>query len=506
MSELATDKHGQTIYEIDGAVLKDFLLSTAPVQVICGPVGSAKSKTAGLKLWAIANAQKPGPDGIRRTRFAVCRSTYPQLRTTTVRTWLDTFPERIYGSFKWSQPPVQIVTWGNVSMEVDFLALDKPEDISKLRSGEYTGFFFNELQFFIKEIFDEATSRTGRYPAVKDGGPTWHGIIADMNVPDQDHFIALMRGMVPWPEGMLEDERNALTWPKTWDFFMQPPGLLEVRNSAGAVIGYDPNPRAENLKWLPPNYYGGLIAGKSRAWVKSRVLNEISLVVDGEPVWPAFRRELHVAKDVLKPVPGHPIWLAADFGRSPAILFAQSVNNRASILEEMQGFNTSAVNFAPLVKRRLEQHYSGHTFVAYGDPKGQDKTQSDERTAYDIFKANGIDMKPSPVKMNLIETRVAAVDHILGQLYDGKPRLQISPSCRTLIAGLEGGYCYERKLHSSEIKTEPAKNRFSHLADALQYLCIAMGEGRLMVGLTPANEVQPVRLRPERRTMRRVIG
>ncbi len=504
-SELATDKFGQTVYEIDGPVLEAFMLSTAPVQILVGPVGSGKSKACNLKLWAIANGQAPGPDGIRRTRMAVVRTTYPELRTTTIRTWLDTFPEYIYGPLKFTQPPTQTVTWGDVAMQTDFLALDDATDVQKLRSGEYTAFYVNELQYLIKELFDEMTSRAGRFPAIKDGGPTWYGVIADMNVPDQDHFIALMRGMVPWPEGMLEDERIALTWPPRWDFFMQPPGLLEVRRGDGGVIGYDDNPKAENLKWLPKGYYGNLIAGKTRAWIKSRVLNQVALVVDGEPVWPAFRRELHVAKDVLSPVPGHQIWIGADFGRSPAVLFGQTVNNRVIILEEMQGHNVSAVTFAPQVKRRLEQRYAGHTFVAYGDPKGADKTQTDERTAYDIFKANGIDMKPSPVKMNLIETRIAAVDYLLGQLYDGRPRLQISPNCRTLIAGMEGGYCYERKLRSAEIKTEPAKNRFSHLADSLEYMAIAMGEGRAMIGLTPANELKPTRVYRGHKTMRRVV-
>ena len=72
------------------------------------------------------------------------------------------------------------------------------------------------------------TSRAGRYPAIKDGGPTWHGVIADMNIADQDHWTSIMRGLVPLPEGLLEDDRIALTWPARWDFFMQPPGLLEV--------------------------------------------------------------------------------------------------------------------------------------------------------------------------------------------------------------------------------------------------------------------------------------
>src|ERR1700730_4598956 len=110
MSELTTDKFGQTIYELDGAVLDAFMLSTAPVQIICGPVGSGKSKACNLKLWAIANAQAPGPDGIRRTRMAVVRTTYPELKTTTCRTFTDTFPENIYGPLKWAQPPSQKVT------------------------------------------------------------------------------------------------------------------------------------------------------------------------------------------------------------------------------------------------------------------------------------------------------------------------------------------------------------------------------------------------------------
>jgi hypothetical protein len=506
MPELGVDSAGRTVYELDGATLERFMLSSAPVAVICGPVGSGKSKACNLKLWAIANNQKPGPDGIRRTRMAVVRTTYPELRTTTIRTWLDTFPERIYGPLKWTQPPSQTVRWGDVEMQTDFLALDKLEDVQKLRSGEFTAFYVNELQFLIKELFDEMTSRAGRYPAIKDGGPSWHGVIADMNMPDQDHWIALMRGMVPWPEGMPEDERTALTWPPAWSFFEQPPALVEARDANGSVIGYNDNPAAENTKWLPKDYYGGLIAGKSRAFIKSRVLNQIALVVDGSPVWPAFRRELHVARDMLHAVPGHQIWIGADFGRSPAVVFGQSVNNRVIVLDEMSGHNISAVSFAPQVKRRLEQKYSGHSFVAYGDPKGQDKTQSDERTAYDVFRSHGIDMKPAPVKMNLIETRISAVDYVLQQLYDGRPRLCISPNCRTLIAGLEGGYCYERRQRSTEIKTEPAKNRFSHLADALQYLCLAMGEGRAMVGLTPTYEAKPAQMRTGYRSLRRVFA
>jgi hypothetical protein len=83
--------------------------------------------------------------------------------------------------------------------------------------------------------------------------------------------------------------------------------------------------------------------------------------------------------------------------------------------------------------------------------------------------------------------------------------LQISPNCRTLIAACEGGYCYDRKMRSAELKTEPAKNRFSHLADCLQYLAISVGEGRSMMGLTPMNELRGMHVYRRRGSMRRGV-
>jgi hypothetical protein len=509
MAELNVDQHGRVIWAVSehDRVLCGFVLSNAPVAMCMGPIGSGKTVGCILKMWRHANEQRPDRSGVRRTRWAVVRNNYPALRTTTIRTFLDVFPEKTFGVLKWTQPPHQIVRSGNVEMAVDFLALDKPEDIAKLRSAEYTGVFFNELSFIDnKEIFDEATSRVGRYPAIRDGGATWSGVFADTNAPSQDHWLSVMAGLVPMPEGLLSSERAALTWPSSWDYFVQPPGLLENRRADGSLAGYDVNPQAENQEWLPSKYYGNLIAGKSDSWIKSRVLNRVAVVVDGEPVWPAFRREWHVAEAALRPTPGHEMWIACDFGRSPAALFAQFVNNRIIVLHELQGSNISSIAFAPLVKKTLEQKFWGYSFQATGDPKGADKNQADERTSFEVFRSVGIPMRPAPVKMNAIETRLSAVDSVLNSLHDGKSRLLISPTCRTLITALEGAYCFERKVHSSEIRTEPAKNKYSHVADALQYLCISLGEGRRMVGLEPIGNLKPKRVWHGRRTMRRVLA
>jgi hypothetical protein len=256
----------------------------------------------------------------------------------------------------------------------------------------------------------------------------------------------------------------------------------------------------------PPNYYQGQIKSKSRNWIKSRVLNKIALVIDGDPVWPWFRREVYVAKQALQPVNGHDLYVLADFGLTPAALIGQVINNRAIVLDEMQGFNEGSVSFAPKVKRRLEQRYPGFSVKFFGDPKGADKASTDERTNFEIWAANGMPMKPAPVKQNLIRTRIDAVDHLGSSMYDGKPRLLISPLCRTLIVAMEGRYCYEKRKDGGEARAEPKKDRYSHLADCLQYFAVSIGEGRAMIGLKPAMDVKPVRISQPRKSLRRVFA
>jgi len=473
---------GQLIYEPGGPTLARFVMDDSHVAVIRGPLGSGKSVAWCQRIWRHAREQNKSPvDGKRRSRWAVVRSTYPELKTTTVKTWLDTFPENLYGRFYWGMPLTHRILVGDIDLEVIFIALDKPEDVAKLRSLELTGVCFNELQYTSKELFDEAESRTGRYPAMKDGGSRWYGVIGDMNEPDEDHFIPLMTGEVPFPDGMSEEEKASMSWPEDWAYFKQPPGLIEKIGPDGTVVGYTANPEAENLKWLIPNYYLEKAKGKTRAWIDSRLMNRINLYTEGDPVHTAFRVETHVARAVLQPVPGHPIRVGLDFGRSPAALFGQIVDNCWLILDELIGFNEGAAIFAPKVKRRLMERFPGFEYECWGDPKGQDKGQADERTAYDIFEKHGIKVKPAPVKQNAIQTRLDAVDNALTTMWNGKPRFLVSPVCRTFRAAMAGKYCWEK---DDEGKRQPAKNRFSHVADAGQYLVLGGGEAREMVGLT----------------------
>jgi phage terminase large subunit-like protein len=54
------------------------------VRFLFGCVGSGKSVAGCIEVFPRAINQAPGFDGVRRTRFAVVRNTYPDLKSTTL--------------------------------------------------------------------------------------------------------------------------------------------------------------------------------------------------------------------------------------------------------------------------------------------------------------------------------------------------------------------------------------------------------------------------------------
>lgn len=488
-----------------GTKLAKFVTSNNDFDIIEGPLGSGKTVGLCARIMRHAMEQQKSPlDGLRKTRFAVVRNSYPDLKRTTIRTWLDCFPENLHGRFNWGQALVHKIAFGDVRCEVDFLALDRDEDVARLRSAEYTGVAFNELQYQAKVLVDEATSRL-RYPKQADGGPTWRGVIGDMNAPEEDHWMAKMTGRVDPPAGLTPEEMVEYQWPDGWGYFLQPPALVEQMSEDGRrVVGYRVNPQADNVENLPADYYQKQIKGKTKDWIDSRLMVRVVLVVEGSPVWPMFRREVHVANEVLRPVRGAEVFVGLDFGRSPAAIFIQPVNNRILIQHELIGANEGAVTFAPKVKRLLAEKYPDCPARFFGDPKGKDKTQTSDISGYDVFRGHGMPVQDPPgLVNNNIDTRVDTVAHALNEMYDGTPRVRISPVCRTLIVGMAGRY-FNEKDETGELK--PCKNKYSHVSDATQYVMIGMGEGRRMVNKSPLGEMKPARVRSGHKSMRRVVA
>lgn len=505
-------------YVPDGRVLNEFFWDRAPVSIIQGPVGSGTSTACCMKMLRIAMEQAPDRNGIRRSRWLIVRNTFDDLKGTTLKTWkfwFEQIAQGIFGEVKMTNPPEHNIRWNMpdgtiLDMENLFLSLDQEEDIRKLLSREPTGIWFNEVQFAEKAIFDVAHSRAmqGRYPPKVLGGPTWKGVIADLNAPPEGHWIPYMRGDVAMPEDWDEDVRRAHRKPHDWKFFLQPPGLIEVIAN-GRVVDYEENTRenriaaglpdvdavSENGKWLTEPYKS-LIGGKDKAFIDTYVMNRTGMYRAGKPVFESFRMEVNVAKEKIAYDPLRPLIVGLDFARNPAMVVCQELRGALHVLDEYGVVNESAVTYAPKFRSRLYKRFpeafsaSGAGIRFWGDPTGDSRGQGTDKTPYQIFLKHGMQVIPSS---NSISLRLAAVESLLNKMVDGGPGLLIDPGCIMLKTGLNGGYHYAKVRGTNSYKDEPNKAvRYADFADALQYA--AMGAGFGFQAVSSGKKPEPKRI------------
>ena len=243
-----------------------FHMSDALYRGVMGPVRSGKSTGMCMEIMRRIKEQKPGPDGFRRSRFAIVRNTYRELEDTTLKTWLMWFDPEYFGKFNY-RSMAHYVEFNDIKAEVLFRALDRPKDVAKLLSMELTGAWTNETREIPKAVIDVLGDRVGQYPPKKDGGCTWRGVMMDTNPPDTDH----------WWYVLAEEEH-----PVGWEFFKQSGAIMKVEDQWVA------HPNAENVNNLAEGirYYTDRIPGKSKAYVKVYYAGEYGYVQEGRPVHP----------------------------------------------------------------------------------------------------------------------------------------------------------------------------------------------------------------------------
>jgi len=432
----------------DVPTIQAFSESDAQVRGLMGPFGSGKSSGCVVEMVHRANMQAPGPDGIRRTRFAAVRNTYSQLEDTTLKTVLDWLPPQHFGTYNSSEHTYHVEGFQGVEMEIMFRALDRPDHVRKLLSLELTGAWGNEARELPYVIVKSLLGRCGRYPSQKDGGCTWYGVFMDTNPPDVDS----------WWYKLFELDK-----PSNCAIFKQPGGLSD---------------KAENLSNLIPGYYQSqyeLNKGDPE-WVKVYVHGEYGFVVDGKPVYPEYKDSIH-CKEV-EAVKGLPILRGWDFGLTPAcILLQQLPNGRVIFIDELVSEDMGIERFGTVVLDHFGKEYGSFASSDVGDPAGTVKAQTDERSCFDILHGMGIKIKPAQQSPKI---RIESVKKPLNMLIDGEPGLLVSPKCKTLRKGFQGGYQYRRMQTSGERYTDkPDKNQYSHIHDAAQYACSSLFSGSL---------------------------
>lgn len=452
------------VYKPQGDTLEAYILSREQRTFIMGPLGSGKTNASCWKAFRLMCEQEPDADGVRRSRGAAVRNTYPDLAGTTIKDWLDMFEDLGRYVAGGMEPPTHYLDFDledgtRVEAEMVFIALDRPQHERKLRGLQLTFAWVNETKEIPFSLVSMLDLRVGRYP--KAVPPTWYGIFGDTNAPDNDH----------WYYRMAEEDK-----PEGYRFLRQPGGVIKAGDR------WVENPDAENLGNLPPGYYTKGMQGKKEDWIRVNLGNEYGFVMDGKRVHDGYVDSLHCAAfDVPRTAP---LFIGMDFGLTPAASFGfRKPMGGWRIRSEVVATDMGTKKFAHEVKLHIAHLYPDNPIGGiFGDPAGDQRWQGDDdMTPFKILRAAGLDARPAPT--NEFALRVEAVDTAMGRLIDGEPGLLVHPDCRVLRKALAGGYCYRRLAVAGDARftDKPDKNSYSHVAESLQYLLTGAGEHKAII-------------------------
>lgn len=454
--------------------VSEFMESSAFTRFILGPVGSGKTTGTLFELVRRCAEQAPGPDGKRRTRWAIVRNTLSQLKQTVLRdieSWLGPIV-----TYRVSENMV-ILEVGDIYSEWFLIPLSEPEDQKRLLSMQLTGIWINEFIELVPDLVPAMAGRVGRFPSAAQGGCTWFGIIGDSNMPNVgSEWYRLLDVDVP-PD---------------WEVFIQPGGLdddaenldylLQTAETLLLPLGHPDRIKAGR------EYYRRLERQHNPAWVKRYVHAKFGDDPDGTAVFGAtFDMKVHVAKSVkgtekdgapggfvggLTPIPGRLLIVGQDFGRNPCSVITQvDARGRMMVLEEVI---STDIGLELHLKTRLkpallDARYAGLNILVVGDPSGSYKGQLTEETCFDLLAREGFIGQPAPT--NELDKRLRAVDSLFLQR-DGI--IIDQARCPTLLRALNGLYRYG-KTKAGQTKPLPEKsNPWSDVADALQYAALTM--------------------------------
>lgn len=448
--------------------MASFMKSEAFGRVAAGPVGSGKTTACLIEILRRSMAQAKAPDGYRYTRWAVVRQTLKQLKDTVLKdaqSWFEGL-----GEWRVSEN-CYYLDFSDVKSELVFIPLENSEDQARLLSMQLTGAWLSEAIEMNFDVLAPISGRIGRYPSGNRGVPTWHGIIADTNMPVE---------LSDWHKFMTEPRPN-------WQIFVQPSGmdvraenlnyLLQTEETRALPFDH-PLRRAQGRK-----YYEQFLSmyGSDHPWVKRYVYAQYGDDPSGEAVFRStFKPSFHVVPETLI-IPGYPLIIGQDFGRNPWSLIGQVDHmGRLIIHQEVAAANMGLEKHVEenLRPKLFMEKYIMSKVIVVGDPSGVNRGTVGEESCFDAMKRMGFPAFPAPT--NDINPRLRAVEALLGRQTNGGPTLMINgTNCPWLVRAMSGGYRY-KKHKDGGLRTVPEKfdrEGFSHVADCLQYMALVVHGG-----------------------------
>jgi len=459
---------------------------------IRGSVGSGKSSGCILHCFLNALKQPPGLDGVRRSKYAVLRASYPNLKSTTIDSWINdwfgplinvVYDIPIRGEIKLDHPDGKT----KVEMKLVFLALDREEDVNKLQSLQLTGAHLNETAEIPRGVHQMLKSRINRYPKLR----TIDQIHPDYREEFKPHlnkygkigayqpFIICDYNSIAtehWLYKIAEEEM-----PDNHSFYTQPPALLMCSKHDGFVEDaegnwYKFNPLADNLENLSEDYYIDQCQGADPDWISVFVLNNYGSLRAGKPVYKMYQDRVHFSDKEYEVKKGIPIVVGVDTGLTPAAAFMQLTSTgELVVFDEIVTEDCSIHEFVedhvwPLIRNK----YKGHRIEFYVDPENK-RGQTDKKTAKDIMIKGGLPV--SLAKTNNVAQRFESVVFFLRKLKGFRLH-----NCPILRKGFISEFKFEKvstTVQGTKWKEKPEKNIYSHVHEALQYGAMEFVEGKI---------------------------
>lgn len=439
-------------------------------RLLFGPVRCGKSVANCQEVFIRAAAQMAANNGVRYARAAIIRNTYPQLKSTTIKTWTHWFPEEHLGKIKYDSPISHHIKFRGIDLEVLFLAIESENDLGKLKSLELTYAYINELQYLPRIVLNTCLERINSYPHKNTGAKiTFGGVFADTNPPSTRHWLYKM-------------ENNL---PDNFKVFHYAPAVKRVTsipsNAAHAVSRdgtiYINNPDADYIENLPDKrYYLNLIPALSDEEVKVSCEGNYGFTRSGKPVYTDYNDLMNFVPHSIAYDPEETLVLGWDFGLTPACVLLQMQRDGriAQIFEftsEDMGIEKLAIDYViPTLHRRFKGWE--RDYKSFADPAGNQGNQVTYTKRTPIQALNQLGIRTQAARTNDLDIRIGAVSYFLRKSHGGKGAFIISKDCQITREGMLGDYQFENiKLSTNEIylKEKPLKNSASHPCEAQQY-------------------------------------
>ena len=435
-----------------GPISDAFIASVGSMDLINGPIGSAKTTSCCRRAPISARGMPPMRDGVRRYTLGVVRMTYTELWGTTIKSWKKLYDwEAGVGRFVGTRgrDADHIITfddgYGLVELRAEFRSFGEYAEADDFKGFEFTDVWLNEWTTLPETYMENLIGRVGRAPLPEHllGRPG--RIFGDCNAPDVLNYV----------------------YRDFFDLATRKPGYQLFRQPGGREAG------AENPAMGRAYYDRAAMLNAHRPWwVRAMVDNKPGFIAEGDLIYPEYDDDAHCSLTPL-PVYKHiPIVVGIDGGLTPAAVYQQELpDGRVHDLAEVTIKRGGPEELGEAMLAYEAKRFRDCEFFDVIDPSA-DAGADTKAGSVHMRLAKKLGRKVTLAPTNEPQSRWAAVRAPLkrkdGYRLDGT-------ACPGLRRGFSQTYAF-RKIRGSNERSSAAKGFDSHVHDAKQYAALELGE------------------------------